>query len=229
MQTNAYDAMTDQLINNLERQLTNIFSKSMSWDEIDGFFTAIHSSPYRVPMDEVLSEVFGEHFTSDKVDADYMPILAPIFELWNNIGDRLSTDDIFLPCLTGSDEACHRWALGFFQGTNYFNDEWHAFLDRDDAGAVVPLFAFKHEFDKDISLRPYKEKPISHEQRNKLLQYLSVAVTQIYQHFEPQRKLNALKEQKSQVISRDEPKIGRNDPCYCGSGKKYKKCCLNSG
>ena len=26
-------------------------------------------------------------------------------------------------------------------------------------------------------------------------------------------------------IVRDEPKIGRNDPCPCGSGKKYKKCC----
>jgi uncharacterized protein YecA (UPF0149 family) len=24
-----------------------------------------------------------------------------------------------------------------------------------------------------------------------------------------------------------EPKIGRNDPCPCGSGKKYKKCCMN--
>ena len=24
---------------------------------------------------------------------------------------------------------------------------------------------------------------------------------------------------------RPEPKIGRNDPCPCGSGKKYKKCC----
>lgn len=24
---------------------------------------------------------------------------------------------------------------------------------------------------------------------------------------------------------REEPKIGRNDPCVCGSGKKYKKCC----
>ena len=24
-------------------------------------------------------------------------------------------------------------------------------------------------------------------------------------------------------------KIGRNDPCPCGSGLKYKKCCLNSG
>jgi len=26
-------------------------------------------------------------------------------------------------------------------------------------------------------------------------------------------------------IKRAEPKIGRNDPCSCGSGKKYKKCC----
>jgi uncharacterized protein YecA (UPF0149 family) len=24
---------------------------------------------------------------------------------------------------------------------------------------------------------------------------------------------------------RDGPKVGRNDPCPCGSGKKYKKCC----
>ena len=24
---------------------------------------------------------------------------------------------------------------------------------------------------------------------------------------------------------RDAPKIGRNDPCTCGSGKKFKKCC----
>jgi hypothetical protein len=26
-------------------------------------------------------------------------------------------------------------------------------------------------------------------------------------------------------IRRDGPKVGRNDPCPCGSGKKYKKCC----
>jgi hypothetical protein len=28
-----------------------------------------------------------------------------------------------------------------------------------------------------------------------------------------------------QTVRRDGPKIGRNDPCPCGSGKKYKKCC----
>jgi SEC-C motif domain protein len=29
----------------------------------------------------------------------------------------------------------------------------------------------------------------------------------------------------NQPFRRDQPKIGRNDPCPCGSGKKYKKCC----
>ncbi len=27
-----------------------------------------------------------------------------------------------------------------------------------------------------------------------------------------------------QPVYRTEPKVGRNDPCPCGSGKKYKKC-----
>ena len=27
------------------------------------------------------------------------------------------------------------------------------------------------------------------------------------------------------TVRREEPKVGRNDPCPCGSGKKYKKCC----
>ncbi|MBV9960142.1 MAG: preprotein translocase subunit SecA [Acidobacteria bacterium] len=30
---------------------------------------------------------------------------------------------------------------------------------------------------------------------------------------------------KVKTITRDQPKVGRNEPCTCGSGKKYKKCC----
>ena len=29
---------------------------------------------------------------------------------------------------------------------------------------------------------------------------------------------------RDQQVKREEPKVGRNDPCPCGSGKKYKKC-----
>lgn len=30
-------------------------------------------------------------------------------------------------------------------------------------------------------------------------------------------------------MNRKPPKVGRNEPCPCGSGKKFKKCCLWSG
>jgi preprotein translocase subunit SecA len=31
-------------------------------------------------------------------------------------------------------------------------------------------------------------------------------------------------EGKVKTVVRDQPKVGRNEPCPCGSGKKYKKC-----
>lgn len=31
-------------------------------------------------------------------------------------------------------------------------------------------------------------------------------------------------QQKQETVRRQDPKIGRNDPCPCGSGKKYKHC-----
>ncbi len=31
--------------------------------------------------------------------------------------------------------------------------------------------------------------------------------------------------EKPVTVVREQPKVGRNDPCTCGSGKKYKKCC----
>lgn len=38
-----------------------------------------------------------------------------------------------------------------------------------------------------------------------------------------------MKAMRTKPIIRDYKKIGRNDPCPCGSGKKYKNCCLASG
>lgn len=35
----------------------------------------------------------------------------------------------------------------------------------------------------------------------------------------------AHKYRASKTVRRESPKIGRNDPCPCGSGKKYKHCC----
>ena len=43
--------------------------------------------------------------------------------------------------------------------------------------------------------------------------------------FDENTRKRLYKEQKNSGTIRKEKKIGRNDPCPCGSGKKYKKCC----
>ena len=36
---------------------------------------------------------------------------------------------------------------------------------------------------------------------------------------------NIYKDEEHKPVVNDGPKVGRNDPCPCGSGKKYKNCC----
>ena len=40
------------------------------------------------------------------------------------------------------------------------------------------------------------------------------------------RPMDVLPTERQMV--RKPPRVGRNEPCPCGSGKKFKKCCLNS-
>lgn len=41
------------------------------------------------------------------------------------------------------------------------------------------------------------------------------------------KTIEAMANMRLGTITRSEPKTGRNDKCICGSGAKYKKCCLN--
>jgi hypothetical protein len=41
---------------------------------------------------------------------------------------------------------------------------------------------------------------------------------------EPPRPARTGGDDVIKTVRREEPKVGRNDPCPCGSGKKYKKC-----
>lgn len=41
----------------------------------------------------------------------------------------------------------------------------------------------------------------------------------------PKAATKESKADKQETVRRDAPKVGRNDPCPCGSGKKYKNCC----
>ena len=43
----------------------------------------------------------------------------------------------------------------------------------------------------------------------------------------PQQAPKPQDTRKPETFRREMPKVGRNDPCPCGSGKKYKNCCMN--
>jgi preprotein translocase subunit SecA len=51
-----------------------------------------------------------------------------------------------------------------------------------------------------------------------------VAAAQAAARRQPARAAQLNNEAKVEQVRRDKPKVGRNDPCPCGSGKKYKKC-----
>jgi uncharacterized protein len=55
--------------------------------------------------------------------------------------------------------------------------------------------------------------------RHKLAVEMEAAIPHIHRFWQPHRKSAV------QQVQRTEPKVGRNDPCTCGSGKKFKKCC----
>ena len=42
----------------------------------------------------------------------------------------------------------------------------------------------------------------------------------------PQQASEVPKQKKQETVRRDQPKVGRHDMCPCGSGKKYKNCCM---
>ena len=48
---------------------------------------------------------------------------------------------------------------------------------------------------------------------------------EIVDYTTPQKEEEVEMPQKGKPLVREQPKVGRNDPCPCGSGKKYKKCC----
>jgi uncharacterized protein len=43
---------------------------------------------------------------------------------------------------------------------------------------------------------------------------------------EPEWRAGGERPASAAPLRRAQPRVGRNDPCPCGSGKKYKKCCL---
>ena len=205
-----------ELLNQLESD------DAMDLEELDGFFAALHCAPEMVMPSEYLPSIIGDHEFSDLQAAQLF--LDLLTRHWNAVGAAFRADNVFVPFLLEDEDGMafgNNWALGFLRGMDIRPDSWHVIMqDESQADLFVPIYALANELNPEPELRPFKE-PLTIEQREKLLLGLSEAVTEIYDFLAPDR----LSRIPAPIANIREPKIGRNDPCYCGSGKKYKKCC----
>ena len=205
--------------------------RPMNLEQLDGFFAALICGPANVPPSEYLPVILGDDMIlEDTVNAQ--PVLQDFLSLimrhWNVIVDTLQSGEVFLPLLLEDANGTTRandWANGFLRGMDLRKSEWAVLLNDDKHGGwLVPILALAHEHDPDPEMRPYKE-PMSIEARENLIVGAAAGVTGIYRYFEAQRLAEKKLYGNATTFRRSMPKVGRNDPCPCGSGKKFKQCC----
>ena len=219
------EPLTDAELNRLGDFLTSCKGgKAMNVERLDGFFAALIAGPEAVMPSEYHPEVFGGEmseaceFTS--LD-EAKEILGLMMRHWNKIAGTLLKGEPYIPLLLEDQNGVahgNDWARGFMRGMNMRHEGWAELVnDEEHGGCLVPMMMLYHEHDEDPKMRP---KPISPEQREKAILHMAAGLVGAYRYFREHRVADVATEPRSST-----PKVGRNDPCPCGSGKKYKKCC----
>ena len=217
------DAELDRLGDFLESRKSG---KAMNLEELDGFFAALIAGPETVMPSEYYREVFGREM-SEACDfgslGEANEILGLMMRHWNTIAATLYKGEVYVPLLRDENGVAQAndWAHGFMRGMGMRHDGWAELVDDEEhGGCLIPMMMLFHEHDEDPEMRP---QPISPEKREDIIAHMAAGLLQAYRYFRAQRQAGA--SARSSEPRRMAPKVGRNDPCPCGSGKKYKKCC----
>ncbi len=196
---------------------------TMPFEMLDGFLTALVIGPELVLPSEYLPIIWG---TDDgegpewdgRAQLDYFMTLLTRHS--NAIAARRTAHALQLPHIELFSEAQpgEAWADGFFTGIDLRADAWQPiFDDRRADQMVLPIIALSSEVPAEIS------NEMTGEMREATLDQLPVALQMIAAWWQSPSRSGVRREPARSA------KVGRNEPCPCGSGKKYKKCCGASG
>ena len=208
--------------------------KGMSVEWVDGYLAAVLCTPTLLPLDATLPPIFGaasmDDFEFSGID-QAQETIALLMRQRNVIAAALAKsladkEALHWPVLLEGVDGIARgnaWAQGFLRGTEFDRSDWAALLDDEDrGGALMPMFALAHENDPSPEMRagPFD----STEKRDSVLQLMIVGLVKAYAYFAPARRSAPAARSSPRTIIRDQPKVGRNERCPCGSGRKFKQC-----
>ena len=208
---------------------------SMMIEEFDGFCAGLTCSPEAVSTESCLPMILGappETVRERLGDARYEQLIDLIGQHRRAVARRLYEGQTW-SAVIGTDEEGRAlgdaWAVGFLRALSLNPDAWAA-ADDDEVcvEALELIYRFAHEAgaerdsddDPDTAGDDEAVEPIADEEREELVDHMLDGVHEIFTRLTPARE-QAL---KPAPIRREAGSAGRNDPCPCGSGRKYKHC-----
>lgn len=188
----------------------------------NGLLTAVIVSPAFVSPKEwlpLLVDMSGEQGSIE--DAQLLTNL--IMLEYNKILEQLSAEEkVYEPFFWEDSDGrivTKDWTEGFMAGMRLRSDVWTPILTNGGSILGPSLYALWQEggFDEKISEAGFDPEEVFTSARNEI----PGLICSLYE-CSADRTFS-----QPHALQRRVHKIGRNDPCPCGSGKKYKKCCLN--
>lgn len=221
--------LTDSDLDRLEELLeAEVFAgEAMRLDEIQAMLCAVVSGPEAVSPGVWLPEALGKNMegTNDPAVGEAIELLM---RLNNDIAAALLADETVAPVLYPMDETCEEydyaaWADSYVFGAGLAGD-WYEMAGKhaDDLSELLePMFMLNGMLKEDVEQNGERWFSPAEEARlvADIQDNLPVIVQTLYNFWRNKRAGAAA------PMRREEPKTGRNDPCPCGSGRKYKQCC----
>jgi uncharacterized protein len=193
--------------------------------ELDGFLTAMVSVPNTILPSQWFPAVWGDYPPVLESDLELEQVFSWIFRHMNSISSLLMLqagdfEPMFLVRQVEDREfiVVDEWCEGYMRGVE-LSQALGASLDSGADSLLQPIRAFTQAADW-----PGHDIP-DFADTEKLQQSIAPNVRALHAYWLERREDVATSPMTP--FRHSTPRVGRNDPCPCGSGKKFKKCCLH--
>ncbi len=222
---------------------------SLQFHELRGFLFGLVFAPRAVQVSEWVPEVFGGVSPDFLSKDEGQSVLKLLMRMWNNLAEFSNKDITDLPDLLGADiqdpETWSGWSDGFLRGWETVSEDWNKSLAKmtdevikpfDTSLLMLQFFSSVVQAEARAAETPEAFEKYANICRERFLEAANVykdVGTHIFQGKIDKGEIRhgvrpgGESEDGTNVPIRVEKAPGRNAPCPCGSGKKFKKCCLH--
>ncbi len=212
----------------LDQMLADLLleSEAMLLSQLDGFLAGILVCPELIMPGEWLPKVWGhEEVMPAFENADEaQKLIDLIMQHYNTLISDLQHrqyQPLFDIDTRNDDILWEMWIEGFDQAVKIRPDTWQSIYEDRDEDAEVAIGTL-------LTLAEIAEREQSIKLEAEVVDQLTASAPDLIANCVDKLHASRISKQSPLPGSSEQPaygKVGRNAPCPCGSGKKYKKCC----